>query len=332
MLQHRHVATHPRRQRLVQPRRCPAHAVAALRNHMPPGVRHQGMAIDAALRAPLLILPVGSRSDDPALRLNRPRPQQNFPMVLAGLQGEVAGHQYRLGTRPPQRHVMLGEAHVVADGAAEPHAPGLEQHQLLARPIQCAFAVAGAVRRHDVEQVHLAVARDLLAGRVEHDRGVEQLLAAILDDAAAMHEDPVPPCQAAHQFIGRAACRTRRGQHLGCRAPAVAPAAQVGPGLRQRNQPRPVGLDGSADQRLGAGQVGGLVAALVHLDDADAHQLAPSARPLALRIIKPRLRAPRQPPGSPAPTARIGGPAARAPRCPGHTKASQPSSPRTRSP
>ena len=39
---------HPRRHRRVQPRRRPAGAVRGLGHHMPPGVRHQRMAIDRA--------------------------------------------------------------------------------------------------------------------------------------------------------------------------------------------------------------------------------------------------------------------------------------------
>jgi len=40
-------------------------------------------------------------------------------MVLAGLQGEVGGDEDRLRPQPAQRQVFLGEADVVADGAAE---------------------------------------------------------------------------------------------------------------------------------------------------------------------------------------------------------------------
>jgi two-component system cell cycle response regulator len=232
-------------------------------------------AIDLPCRAAFLIGAMGCGGGDPALGLDRAGAQQYLPMILAGLQREVGGHQDRLRPHLAQRDELLGEAHVVADGQAPFHAAGLDTDQPIPRAIQRAFAITGTVGAGDVEQMDLAVTRDLPPLRIEQQRGVEQLVpcpgAALLDDRAAMDMDAVRACQGAQEFIGLPALPARLGQGLGRAHPRIAPAAEIGPGFGQRDQVRPVRGERGFDQAPRLADIGGLVGALVHLDDGNPH-------------------------------------------------------------
>ena len=270
MLQHRHVPPHPRRDRGVDPCRSPADAIAHLGHHMPPGVGDQGMAVDLAGGATFLIRTPACRRHDPALRLDGADLEHRLPMVPPRLQGEVAGHEDDLGARSSQRQVLLAEAHVVADGQAQRGAVHHTRHERIARAVQRALAVAGAVRPGDIEEMDLAVARDLGARGVEHHRGVEQLVRSKLDDAAAMHGHPLAG-DLPHELIGRAALAAGLRQQLGRPLPCLPPTTQIGPGFRQAHHIGPIRRQRRLDQPARLIDVPGLVAALVHLNDTDAH-------------------------------------------------------------
>ena len=58
------------------------------------------------------------RGEDEGLVLDRPRPQQNLPVVAAGGRGEGGGHRDQPGAAHGEDPEELGEAKVVADGQA----------------------------------------------------------------------------------------------------------------------------------------------------------------------------------------------------------------------
>ena len=122
----------------------------------------------------------------------------------------------------------------------------------------------------------LPVARNLRPIRAEDECGVEQFLATIFDNRTTMHGNAVPACQAAQHFISGTAFAPRCGQHFGGGHAGISATAQIGPGFRQADQPGAVPGNRGFDQRFGLREVRGLVAALVHLDHADAHPLAPN--------------------------------------------------------
>ena len=228
------------------------------------------MAVDESRRAALLEPTPARRRHDPALRLDGADLQDGLPMVLARLQGEVAGHENHLRPHSPQRQVLLAEAHVVADGQAEGDAADFAGDEPVAGTIQCAFAVPRAVGAGDIEEVDLSVAGDLGAGPVEHDRGVEQGVRPAFDDAAAMHRHTLASHRA-HELVSLAAGATRLGQQLRRTLPRLTPTTQIGPGLRQADHIGPVRRQGRLDQAARLIDVAPLVASLVHLHDADPH-------------------------------------------------------------
>ena len=114
---------------------------------------------------PSRCLPQVAGRREPALGLDRPAADQRLPVVLAGGQGEGAGQEDDLGALFAQLPEQVGEADVVADRAADLDAVGFVGDDLIAGAVAVAFAVAGAVGGDDVEQVHLAVARQFGAVR-----------------------------------------------------------------------------------------------------------------------------------------------------------------------
>ena len=179
---------------------------------MAPGIGDERMAIGV----PLLVAD-GERAGlgagaDIGLGFDRAGAQEHLPMVLAGLHREGGGHRDHLGALFRQRLKKIGKTQVVADRAADRDAFAIVGDDLVARLHRRALLVGGAVGRHDVEQVDLAVAGDLLALAIKDDRRVVIALLAVdrLHDRAGVDEDAVLDRLAARHFIGRAA-----GQALG---------------------------------------------------------------------------------------------------------------------
>ena len=196
-------------------------------------------------------------------------------MILAGLQREIGWHQNRFRPHGAQRGIKLREAHIITDGAGKTDAARFKQRQIAPTAVKRAFTIPCAIGRGDVEQMDLAIARNLGAIRAENQRGIEQLLATIFDHGTAMHGNAVLARQAAQQLVSRATFSTRRGQHFGGGHAGIPPTAQIGPGFRQADQAGPISGNRRFDQPLGLRQIGRLIAALVHLDHADAHPPAP---------------------------------------------------------
>ena len=145
------------------------------------------------------------RGDHPALRFDGAGADQNLPMVAAGFRGERGGDENHLGALPPQGEEQFRKAKIIADRQAKPRVRRAGNDNLLAGAEQAAFAVARAARRGDVEQVDLAVARQLGAVRAEHKAGVEQRLAGQLADRAAVQDDAVGARGLRHERVGE--CR-----------------------------------------------------------------------------------------------------------------------------
>src|SRR5918997_435151 len=114
----------------VERREGEAVAVRARGEDRPPGVHYHGPSVGPAtvgLPAPLC------GRDHKRLILNRPRPEQQLPVILAGLQGERRRDRQNLGAAQRQETVQLWETHVVADREAQGGGAGFGGHDLLAR-------------------------------------------------------------------------------------------------------------------------------------------------------------------------------------------------------
>src|SRR5581483_6947202 len=204
--------------------------------------------------------------DDEALVLDRAGAQQDFPVVLAGVEHERGRHEQELRPAHRQRPVQLGEAQVVADRHAGQVALDLGRDQLAAGRDGRRLAGADAAGDLDVVQVHLAVPRDDLAAPVEQQARVVALarLLAQLVDRAADHPHPVLARLRRERLAGRAGDRLTGGLD-------PIPAAHVIDVLGQHRQVgaragRPV------EQHQRRLDVRGLVAARVGLQHRDAHR------------------------------------------------------------
>ncbi len=140
VFQHGHVAAHPRGQILVDPRRGPADAVRHLGDDVAPRIDDHRMAVgEARLALALEVLAPRRRRGEPALGLDRSAADQRFPVVLAGGQGEGAGQEDQLGALFAQLPEQVREADVVADGAADLDAIGLDRSRPRRRRRSCCF-------------------------------------------------------------------------------------------------------------------------------------------------------------------------------------------------
>ena len=116
------------------------------------------MIIEWPIGLAAILMQAGLRGgDDEHAVLDRARPQQDFPMRLAGLAGEGGGHRHDLGPGRRLRPEEFGKAHVVADGAAELAERQVHQPRRAARRIGRAFPPAFAIVEIDVEHVDLVV-------------------------------------------------------------------------------------------------------------------------------------------------------------------------------
>ena len=113
----------------------------------------------------------------------------------------------------------------------------------------------------------LAVAGKLASVAVECHRGVEDLLAVALVQAAAVDEDAMPRGALLQERIGGAV-----GQRLGGRAALLDRAALERPNLGQGHEVRPVVGDRRLDQPARLVEIRRLVVGRGHLQDADAHR------------------------------------------------------------
>ena len=86
-----------------------------------------------------------------------------------------------------------------------------------------------------------------------------------------MDMDAVRACQGAEELIGLTAFAARLGQGLGRAHARIAPTAEIGPGLGQRDHVRAVRDERGFDQAPRLADIRGLVGALVHLDDGNPH-------------------------------------------------------------
>src|ERR1700761_7062428 len=107
---------------------------------------------------------------DIGLRLDRPRAEQDLPMVLAGLHGESGRQRNDLRALLSKRLEQVGEAQIVADRTADGDAFAIiGDGGRLAGLHRRALVIDDAVRRRDVKEMDLAIARDLFALTVEDD-------------------------------------------------------------------------------------------------------------------------------------------------------------------
>jgi hypothetical protein len=214
-------------------------------HHTPPGIDDQRIAERIARSAAGRIAADLRCRCHIALGLDRPRPEQHLPVILAGLQREGCGQHDQL--RPPfaQRQEQLGKAQIVADREPDPHPVEIDRHDVTAGLGVVALAIGVAIGGDDVEEVDLAIARHLLAladrrrpwcwRAAPRPRSSKKLPPWILTPCSRAR-----PCSMA---VGLAA-RDR----LGRRPPARITAAQDGEGLGQADEIRPLGLDRLFDQ------------------------------------------------------------------------------------
>ncbi len=184
-------------------------------------------------------------------------------MIHPGGNGEGRREKEHLGPRLGKGAEQLGEAQVVADGQAHDDAFAVEHGDPVPGGYRLRFQIPGAVGQHDVEEVELAVAGDLIAGAVEDDAGVVVAVHAPLDDASAVDEDaPLPGLLSRPLGAGT-------GDLLGSGGVLLV-APQMVEHLRQQDQ-----VDALAgelvDALLRRGQVGGFVLPGVHLGEPDLH-------------------------------------------------------------
>ena len=131
------------------------------------------------------------------------------PITAANIDQHVVGEggwqENQIGALFAQLPEQIGKADVVTNRATDRDVARLISDDLVARPISVAFLISGAIRRHDVEQMHLPVTREFRAVRIEHHRGVEQLLRPLLDDRAAVNMHFMFPRGLPHEFVSFAA-------------------------------------------------------------------------------------------------------------------------------
>src|SRR6266550_2296818 len=112
-----------------------------------------------------------------------------MPVILARRRREVRRNGGELRAFERQDPVELGEAHVVTHGQPELPALGLRDNGVLARLLRFGLAIQDAADL-DVEQMDLAVRRDDLAVRVEHEAGVRPLVATLAQLDIAVTDSP----------------------------------------------------------------------------------------------------------------------------------------------
>src|SRR5262249_33937500 len=114
-----------------------------------------------------------------------------MPVILACRRREMRRNGDELRTFEREDAVELRKPDVVANGGTAPPISRVHDDGLVAGFLRFGLAIHDPADL-DVEQVDLAVSRDDLAVRVEHEARVRALLAALakLDDRAADEGDP----------------------------------------------------------------------------------------------------------------------------------------------
>jgi hypothetical protein len=166
-----------------------------------------------------VVQPALRRGDDEREVLDRPRPQQRFPVRATGRARECRRHAQDLGSLRNEVAVELGEAQIVAHGESQPARRGVDDDGLRARLRVGRLAVALApARQVDVEEMDLVVARGAPALGVVDDAGVRGTRVALDRDRLRARDDPEA------EFAGE-------GRHCGLCGP-VAVALDDGAPLR----------------------------------------------------------------------------------------------------
>src|SRR5215207_7959051 len=139
-------------------------AVGRFREDGAPRIHDHRMSVGAVVGRRLANL---VRGDDERLVLDRPRPEENFPMVFAGLEGEGGRHCQHRCAADREDAVELREPKVVADGHAERDSgqrfPDRSRHDLVTGLLVIGLPVRDAADVH-VEHVDLPVTGMKLVG------------------------------------------------------------------------------------------------------------------------------------------------------------------------
>ncbi len=241
-----------------------ARLVRGLRDHESPGIDDQRAPMT---RSQLAVTPALGGRQDERLVLDGARPEQDLPVVLAGLRGEGARHREEAGATLRQRAVELRESQVVADGQSDRAERRVEQRQLLPRRDggRLDVGVAAARAQIDVEEMDLPIDRSDLAVRGAAHAGVvdASVVLARLGKAAA-HEPEAklarPGAQSGHDF---AVERLGAGNGMPL-------AAQIGEILGQRDE-LCAASGRFPHQRVGRGEIRRQIVHRGHLYDAGQH-------------------------------------------------------------
>ena len=162
----------------------------AVENH-PPRVDDHRVAVGFPT---IEMIPALRRGQHVGEIFNGARPDQGFPVRLAGRFGKGRRHQNQVDLA--HRAIQLREAQVVTDGKAElPAVEGHDHRHRLARRNRRALAVDGIGRHGHIEEVYLAVGRKQLPAVVEEEAGVVGApgVGALLCKAANKHRDAMAP-------------------------------------------------------------------------------------------------------------------------------------------
>src|SRR3984893_12597668 len=130
---------------------------------MAPGIDDEGVAVSVTH---FLSFGMGAglcRGAEIGLGFDRARSAENFPMVLAGLQGDGSGQGDHLCSFGAQRLEESWEPQIVTDRAANRHVLAVIGHNGLARRESGALMIFRSIRRGDVKHMDLTVTRDFCA-------------------------------------------------------------------------------------------------------------------------------------------------------------------------
>ncbi len=125
------------------------------------------------------------RGNDEGAVLDRPGPEQHFPVRLTRLagKGRRRGQDLRAGNR--FRTKQLGEADIIADAEAELAKGQVGHHGLVTGTVDRAFPPAFAIVEIDVEHVDLVIGADLAAVGSEQEGTIGDLAVCEQDGSGA---------------------------------------------------------------------------------------------------------------------------------------------------
>src|SRR5579875_1375005 len=204
-------------ERTVDPCRDNARAVRSFRNHVPPGINNQGMAIGLAhLLFDKVEAGLGGRTEI-GLCLDGTCTAKNLPMIFAGLCGEGSGQGDHFRALRGQRLKEVRKSYIVADSAADDHAFAWISDDGTARCEGRAFVIFCSVWRGDIEHMDFAVAGDFRAGAIEDHGCVVNALASrrLFENGTGMDEDFMLLGERLHGAIGSPARKHKVFIHAG---------------------------------------------------------------------------------------------------------------------